>query len=195
MGIYSEPFKARMVQRMVGPELRTASSLAEEVGVCQTTLSRWKREECSSASMAIKGTQGNRSRGPTTKPGRSKQARRPQDWTPEEKVRVVMESTALSDDALGAFLRREGLHVAQLAEWRSEVTSKAVSALKDEKKSSKKSVDAKRIRELEKELRRKDKALAEAAALLVLKKKPMPCWGAARTTTHDRRTKDDCRAD
>ena len=44
-------------------------------------------------------------------------------------------------------------------------------------RSMKKSPEARRIRELEKELRRKDKALAETAALLVLKKKANAIWG------------------
>ena len=45
------------------------------------------------------------------------------------------------------------------------------------KRTREKSDAAKRIRALEKELRRKDKALAETAALLVLKKKVQEIWG------------------
>jgi len=44
-------------------------------------------------------------------------------------------------------------------------------------KPSRRNPDVKRIRSLEKELRRKDKALAETAALLVLKKKVQEIWG------------------
>jgi transposase len=45
------------------------------------------------------------------------------------------------------------------------------------------SLEARRVRELEKELRRKDKALAEAAALLVLQKKVQAIWGDADDDT------------
>ena len=92
--------------------------------------------------------------------------------TADDKLRLVMESAALTGEALGEFLRREGVHEAQLVEWRQRATSAATDALKDAKrKRADTTPEARRIRELESELRRKDKALAEAAALLVLKKK------------------------
>jgi transposase len=158
---------------MAGPSAQSACSLADEVGVCQSTLSRWKREACSSGSMAKKKMKRTKtSRGEAI--GRGV---RPQDWTAEERVRVVLASAGLPEEALGAFLRREGLHSAQLAQWRDEVAEMAVTGLKGDRKRTKKSAHTKRIRELEKEIRRKDKALAEAAALLVLKKKAQTLWG------------------
>ena len=50
-------------------------------------------------------------------------------WTAEEKLRVVLEAAQLSEDELGAFLRREGVHEAQLKEWRAAVTEAAKAAL------------------------------------------------------------------
>ena len=100
--------------------------------------------------------------------------KRPQDWTPEEKLRVVVEASRVSDDQLGEFLRREGVHKAQLDQWKAAI----IEALgRGNRRSSKKSADSKRIRGLESELRRKEKALAETAALLVLKKKAQAIWG------------------
>jgi transposase-like protein len=90
-------------------------------------------------------------------------ARRPEDWKPEERLRAVIEAAGLSDAELGEFLRRSGLHEATLAEWRGA----ALEALGTRKTSGK---EAKRVRELERELRRKERALAEAAALLGSKK-------------------------
>jgi hypothetical protein len=90
----------------------------------------------------------------------------------EDKLRLVLEAGRLSDDELGAFLRREGLHEAELDEWRDTM----LSSLKPPTKTAR-SADARRVRELERELRRKDKALAEAAALLVLQKKVQALWG------------------
>ena len=81
-----------------------------------------------------------------------------------------MEASRLRDEELGAFLRREGIHEATLAEWKAVV----LEALGPQKKTS---ADSKRVRELEKQLRRKDKALAETAALLVLQKKVQAIWG------------------
>jgi transposase InsO family protein len=88
-------------------------------------------------------------------------------WTPSEKLRVVVEGGRLSDDKLGEFLRREGLHEAQVREWRTS----AEAAFVDAGRSTRPSTEGKRIKELERELLRKDRALAEAAALLILQKK------------------------
>ena len=101
-----------------------------------------------------------------------------------EKVRAVLESMDLASDELGAFLRRNGLHEAQLAEWRDTV----VVALSGRGSPNGKK-DGKRIRELEKELRRKDKALAEAAALLMLEKKLQALWGAGDGDTNEENEK------
>ena len=89
-------------------------------------------------------------------------------WKTEEKLRIVVDAAGLEGDALGELLRHEGVHEADLAEWRRVV----LSALGPIAKAPSGSEDLGRIRELERELLRKDKALAETAALLVLKKSP-----------------------
>lgn len=86
---------------------------------------------------------------------------------------MLVEAEGLAGDALGAFLRREGVHEADLAEWRGST----LIALGTRAKTPAVSGDARRVRELERELLRKDKALAETAALLVLKKKVHDYWG------------------
>lgn len=105
-----------------------------------------------------------------------RQPRRPQDWPAAERFGAVLEASALGEAELGAFLRRKGLHEVDLAEWRRV----ALDALAGEPRGRTKTkpVDVKRVRELEREvkslsedLRRKEKALAEVTALLVLKKK------------------------
>lgn len=155
-----------MVQRMAGPESLSAVKLAEEVGVHQTTLSRWRRESS--------GEEKRERRVERVKSSQVKERRsvRPDDLPPAEKFRLVMEGCALSEDELGAFLRRNGLHEAQLEEWRQKVEEAAVGALGSPKKRRRgKSPEAKRLQVLERELNRKDKALAEVTALLALKKK------------------------
>jgi len=170
--VYSEKFKSRMVAKLVGPHAVSASILAGEVGISQPTLSRWVREARTVSSMAKK----------SRRPSEKARPRRPQDWSPEEKLRVVVESRGLSDEDLGAFLRKEGLHQAQLEEW----TATARSSLSARKGAKKASAESKRIRELERELRRKEKALAEAAALLVLKKRAQAIWGDEDDDTEPR---------
>jgi hypothetical protein len=100
--------------------------------------------------------------------------KRPQDWNAKEKLAAVLEAASLSDEELGAFLRSKGLHEAQLQQWHDQMLA-GLEPLTVPR--GKKAPETKRVRELEKELRRKDKALAETAALLVLKKKAQEIWG------------------
>jgi transposase len=88
-----------------------------------------------------------------------------------------MEARGLDDEALGAFLRREGIHKAHLDQWQRDVLN-ALGAKPSKTKANVADMTAhKRVKELEVELNRKDKALAETAALLVLQKKVQDLWG------------------
>ena len=129
---------------MAGSERISANALSREVGVAQPTLSRWLQAGRKMGAMSNEST-------PQRRPRRSA----------EDKVRLVMKAEMLSADELGVFLRTEGIHEATLKEWRDNVFSAATGALKDaHKKKSENTPEARRIRELERELRRKEKALA-----------------------------------
>jgi transposase len=159
---YPRGFKARMVQRLTGPDAVSAKSLSEELGIATSTLCSWKAQAVTLVSMK-KGT---------THPQSSPEAR-----SAEEKMRLVLESSRLSDDKLGAFLRQEGIHESHLISWKQSMLESLLEPVKVAPKSKKNSSEAKKVKALEKELRRKDKALAETAALLVLKKKVDALWG------------------
>jgi hypothetical protein len=89
-------------------------------------------------------------------------AKRPRsDWSIEEKVRILAEATPLAGAELAECLAREGVPLAEYEQWRLALTDEGRASV----------ATLKRIRALERELARKEKALAEAAALLVLKKK------------------------
>jgi transposase len=159
-----------MVERLSGPHAPSANELAGETGVAQSTLSKWLK---AAGTVTPKMARRDKQKIP------SASATRPQDLTAEEKVALVLEAAAVAEAELGAFLRRRGVHEAQLGEWRQQVTQLAVAGLRGPSKRDRKaaSVEARRVRELERELARKEKALAEAAALLVLKKKAQAIWG------------------
>lgn len=94
------------------------------------------------------------------------------DWPSEEKFRIVLESASLGEADLGEYCRRKGLLPEQIAQWRrtcEQANARAAVSEREAREQEKSS--RKRIRLLEQELRRKDAALAEAAALLVLRKK------------------------
>jgi len=166
-----------MVQKLSSPNPMSATALAAEAGVSQATLSRWLKEAGTVEKMPPsrdheKPSSATKRSAPSAKLTVPK---RPQDWTAEKKLALVLEASTVPEADLGTFLRRNGLHEAQLAEWRAQ----AVAALQGPSKRDRKaaSIEARRIRDLERELARKEKALAEVAALLVLKKKAQAIWG------------------
>ncbi|MBZ0269709.1 transposase [bacterium] len=176
MSTYAAGFKARMVQRMAGPESISATALAKEVGVSQNTLSRWLRQASEAPPTVAPMTKKKRQ-------SRSKGSVR----TAQDKLRLVLEASALSEEELGAFLRREGVHEAQLEAWRSTAMEAAEGALKaPHGKRSENTAERRTIRDLERELTRKDKALAEVSALLILKKKIREIWGDEADSTGTR---------
>lgn len=164
--VYTDSIKARMIRRMMGPNAVSQNALAQETGIPQTTLSRWLRRTGSFHEMDEKEPD------PPSATAKPPASRRPEDWSPEEKLQVMAEAEHIDEDQLGEFLRRKGVHREQLDEWRQTVRE----AL-NKKAHSHGIMAARRIRELEREVRRKDKALAETAALLVLRKKAEALWG------------------
>jgi len=159
---YTDGFKARMVQRMAGPECISATALGHEVGVSQATLSRWLRAAPRVGWMASnKSKRGSDDKSKT--------------WTIGEKLRILGAASQLSDDELGTLLRSEGVHEATLRQWQ-EAAAIALAAPR-KARGNKKSPEAKKVAQLERELLRKEKALAETAALLVLQKKVQEIWG------------------
>jgi transposase len=159
---YSTAFKSRMVRRLIGPSAVSAEALAREVGVGQTMLSRWLRESRSVEPM-----------------NSSKKKNR---WTGAEKLRVLLEARGLSETDLGVLLRREGLHESDLTAWQAAAEA-ALTPGRRATSSPESQRDQRRIHALERELRRKEAALAETAALLVLKKKVQEIWGDADDAT------------
>ena len=93
-------------------------------------------------------------------------------WSAKEKLQAVTDTLTSSEAETGAYLRKEGLHSHQLEDWRSQVLASL--AAKQGPTTDERDV---RIKELEREVLRKDKALAEASALLILQKKVSLIWG------------------
>jgi transposase-like protein len=159
---YTEGFKRQMVQKMLGPPARSAKSVAREVGGPHyTTLSQWRRDAVTMTGMDEKHRNGKSTR----------------SWTAAEKMDVLNRSASLSEDKLGAFLREQGIYEAQLAQWRAEAIGGLSGETGSNELSTQLNAERKKVKDLERELRRKEKALAEAAALLVLQKKVQAIWG------------------
>lgn len=170
--VYSKQFKLGVLRQMVGPDAKSAVQLAAETGVCHSTISRWL--------MTANGVEvmSNKRRDKKSPALKSKAVeKRIEDWTAQEKLHVVMEAAGLADEELGEFLRERGLHEVHLQAWRDTV----LDSLNQRPRRGEKT----KIRNLERELRRKEKALAETAALLVLQKKVNAIWGTSEDEDDD----------
>lgn len=155
---YPPELKERLIRRMLAPESASPVALSKETGVSQTTLWRWRQS-------ALAGS------------GEIETGSSPDARSPQEKVRLVVASDALSGQELGAFLRTEGVHLADLQRWREQMlaalspTAPQDASVRKELRELRQEKDA-----IERELRRKVAALAETAALLVLSKKARRLW-------------------
>ncbi len=159
---YEKEFKEQVVHRMMPPNSMSVSEVSRETGVSEATLYAW-RNEYRRKGKAVPADPSN-----------------PENWSGENKLAVVIETASLNEVELGEYCRKKGLYPEQVARWREGAI--LGNARADElDRASRKAVAAakKRARRLERELKRKEKALAEAAALLVLRKKAEAIWGAS----------------
>lgn len=181
MKTYSKRFKTKMVTRMTGSRAVSATELAREVHVPQPTLSRWLRESGTLPEMSSDETSPS---APKTPPAMPDPPAAHRVRSPEEKLRLVALAATLAESELGAMLRREGLHAADLETWRAEMLAALTPRAKvAADPASARPEDRRRIQQLEREIERKDKALAEAAALLILQKKVRDYLGEEDDTT------------
>jgi transposase len=157
---YSAERKEALLRQMMAPMNKPVSELAREHGISEQTLYTWRRN-LKAQGVAV--------------PGNGKNA---EEWTSQDKFGVVLETAGLNEAELAEYCRRKGLFIEQIAEWRiacQEANTHPAERTRAQREQSKS--DRKRIKQLEKELLRKEKALAEAAALLVLRKKAQAIWG------------------
>jgi transposase len=150
---FSKEFKESIVQKVLSRGALSVREVCEREGVGKSTATNWVRA-C-----------GKVSSEPRNRRGRMK-------WTAEAKLKAVVEAANLVESDLGAYLRREGLYSNQIAEWRAEI----IGHFESKPKFARDERDDK-IRDLEQEILRKDRALAEASALLILEKKVGLIWG------------------
>ena len=146
MARYGEVFRNRVVARLLPPESANVGAVAKEIGLSVQTLERWREEARSRPAL-----------------GRA--------WTAGARLEAVITAAAMDEVGKGAWCREHGVYPADLDQWRLSATTAL--AEPEEARASPQATrqDKKRIKELERELLRKDRALAETAALLVLSKK------------------------
>jgi transposase-like protein len=157
---YPRERKEAVLKKMLAPHNRSIKELAEEEGISEGTLYNWRK--------AARGEGRLMPDGDST----------PQGWASTDKFAAVLETAAMNEAELSAYCRQRGLYPEQIQAWR-EACEQANDWDRTQHKRLKEARkgDEKRIKELERDLQHKEKALAETAALLVLRKKAQAIWG------------------
>jgi transposase len=125
---------------------RSARDVSREFGISHSTLYEW---------VAVAGFESKDAIQPET----------PDAWSKARRMHAITVFDVLQDEERGEFLRSNGLSTSNIDRWRQMLY--AALEVRDQQKLR----FEKRIRELEQDLNRKEKALAEASALLLLQKK------------------------
>ena len=156
----SEEHKEAVLKKRQPPYNRTVAQLAEEEGISTGTLYNWRRKARAEGRLL-----------PDSSPD-------PEGWSARDKFNAVLETAALSETEVAEYCRQRGLYPEQIQRWRA--SCEQANDLSDEAaRRDREAVRAERQRAktLEKELQRKEAALAETAALLTLRKKANAIWG------------------
>lgn len=151
MARYSAQFRNTVLRKMLPPENRTAADLSAEYGISVATLYGWKAKMNNGTLQVDDGVQSNRRR------------------KLSEKLSLVLESKSIPADELGTWLRDNGLHSEHLVVWEQEVRESMTQGeqqAREELRAAKK-----QIKKQQKELERKEKALAELSTIITLQKK------------------------
>ena len=157
---YSPERKESVLRKVMPPISIPVSQLSKESGISDVTLYKWRNE------LRDKGK---------PVPGNGQSADR---WSAEDKFAVLLETGELNEAALSEYCRKKGLYVEQVSVWKAAaIKANETPANQDRQFKQERASDRKKIRMLEKELNRKEKALTETAALLVLRKKAQAIWG------------------
>lgn len=153
MSRYSPEFRESIVQKITTPGGPSIMQMSEKTGVHHASIRIWIKNCANRSGM-----------------------KKSKEWTPEEKLEAIIKTTTMSENERGEYLRANGLHSADVEQWKQDIynSQKPVGrpkldpelvALRTEKK------------ELSQDLKRKDKALAEMSARVILLKKSHLLFG------------------
>lgn len=150
---HSDQFKQSVVQKIATPGGPSIMQMSEKLGVHHTSIRTWIKLHANPSSM-----------------------KKSKEWTPEAKLEVIAKTFSMSENELGEFLRTNGLHSTQIEEWKQEFYSAQKSAGRPKTDPELVELRAKE-KELSKDLKRKDRALAEMSARVILLKKSRLLFG------------------
>jgi len=164
--IFTPSFRMHAVEKALGRSAETSlREIAEGLGVGKSTMNNWIVKSRNHELNSVSADGMFRS-------NEMVKEKRPQDWSLEERLEMVIGFGSLDEAAMNQLCRERGLYAHHVGQWREDFINGSAANERTDTKSLKGEV-----RELKKELNRKDRALAETAALLVLQKKVSAIWG------------------
>ena len=154
---YPAQVKASILAKALAPNAPSVVELAKEFNIPYATLYTWMSSMLNNKPLK----QVNKSQ-------------RPQDKSAQDKLQAVLETMDKTEEEKSAYCRQHGIYISHLEEWKQQMLAGLGNTNKDKSDNSQ---TTKEIQQLKKDLYRKDKALAEVSALLILKKKADLIWG------------------
>jgi transposase-like protein len=162
---YDTAVRDAIRKRMSPPNRESVAAIARTTGIAVRTLYGWRHRWQQEGQLVPASNQP------------------PEQWSAADKLSAVIQATGLSGTQLGAFCRERGLYPKQLARWRQaaeDANGPNIPSMADQRELQRKNQEqAREIRRLERDLQKKEKALAEAAALLLIAKKRDALWPQA----------------
>jgi len=156
---YTDGFKEAALQKLLMPGGPSMLALSRELGVHVTTIKYWRDKYSKLGDMK--------------KSNKKKQCK---DWSPADKLLIIGETSSLSENDLGTYLRKKGLHSTDIDQWKESFFESQKIAGRP--KLAPETVALRRDKKiLERDLNRKDKALAEMSARIILLKKSHEIFG------------------
>ena len=160
MSRYSQERKEAILKKLLPPHSRSVAAVAKEEGISDATLYNWRKQLRESGSAVPNSNSSS------------------EQWSAQTKLAVVAETFSMTESELSQYCREKGLYPEQIHQWRSECMQGFMSSKEQEAEAKRQSkADKQEIKALKKDLRYKEKALAETAALLVLRKKLRAFYG------------------
>ena len=157
---YSPELKEALLKRMLPPNNESITTISKEEGISEQTLRNW-RDKARAEGVASPGKDAL-----------------PDDWSTQDKFLIVVETASMNETGLAEYARKKGLYVEQIKAWRDACMNANGGVAKEAARLSRELKESEKERKkLKKELERKEKALAETAAILVLRKKADAIWG------------------
>ena len=160
MARYSSERKAAVLAKLLPPQNMKVSEVASVEGISEITLYTWRKQARVSGRPV-----------PGPKPNHA------DEWSAEAKFATIIETASMTEEQLSEYCRSKGLYPDQISRWKCDSLRGFRQADQEEKALKKqRRADQAELKKLKRELKYKDKALAETTALLVLRKKLDALW-------------------